>query len=540
MDALAVARIGQDMVSAAQLNELCGAFMQGVVQSGGVQLAFCYAQDVTGERLLPLTDVKAATATSLATSTQEWPVIEMGELDNPLVYSLLGSEPCQVDHVDQLVSVGQGFDLLREHFPARCALLAMPLCSTRAHTLAVLVFVGSAVTLRAWRTDPVWQTLAGMHEQLFARLSEQMDEAQRLRYERTVAHRLEAEQGRSRAQRLLAAEFIGKSAQARSIREDMLRLADSSLSTLITGETGTGKDHAAWLIHQASSRSGAFVPVNCAAISAELIEAELFGSVKGAFTGATQSRSGLVAEANGGTLFLDEIGDMPLPLQATLLRVLNEKRYRPVGSTRECESDFRLICATHQPLPRLIRENRFREDLYFRIRQMTLHMPSLRERAEDIPALAMHVLLHFNRERRAHLSGIDEQALAWLCGQTFPGNVRELRSLVMAAAEYVGPGARIGVEALRRLKVSLDVPTVPEQCAQREAAPGPVDQSVRELLSMPSLPQAVDAFEQMLIRQRLRQSDGSRSRAAVSLGIPKRTLARKCQKWNLDQESHVS
>jgi sigma-54-specific transcriptional regulator len=279
------------------------------------------------------------------------------------------------------------------------------------------------------------------------------------------------------------------------------------------------------LIHQSSTRGGPFVPVNCAAIPKELIEAELFGTTRGAFTGATQARSGLVAEAHGGTLFLDEIGDMPLALQGTLLRVLNEKKYRPVGATKERESDFRLICATHQPLPQRIREQQFREDLYYRIRQQSLHLPPLRERAEDIPAIAAHVLLQHSRAHHVRVAGFTDTALTWLRSQTFPGNVRELRNLVLAAAEHTGQGKAIDVATMQALMAPSDLPPA------RDTPP------LQALLSMTDLTEAVDSFERLMIGDRLRQLNGSRSQTAQSLGIPKRTLAYKCRKWNLDRET---
>ncbi|WP_321901687.1 sigma-54 dependent transcriptional regulator [Paraburkholderia tropica] len=520
MNANEVAAIGFDMVSSASLGALTGGFLHRARRAAGLSAAFCYLCDATRERLIPLVGD--------TTSLDGWPDICMEELENPLVYSLLKRKACQVEDINRLVAVGKGFELLRERLPACPSLLAIPLLDARGRALGVLVVTAGADVLRGWRSDPVWQLLVDTHERLFARLGSELDAA--ARNGRAERQKLEPDEGQSRAARLLASGFVGTSPAAQRIRAEMLRLAESSLSTLITGETGSGKDHAAWLIHQASSRGGQFVPVNCAAISAELIEAELFGSVKGAFTGATQSRNGLVAEADGGTLFLDEIGDMPMPLQATLLRVLNEKRYRPVGATKERESNFRLICATHQPLPQMIREGRFREDLYFRIRQTTLALPPLRERAEDIPALATHALFQYNREQQSHVSGFDAQALAWLKLQPFPGNVRELRNLVMAASEQARSNGMIGLEIVRALMNSLEVISVPDDA----------ERGVQGLLAMDDLPAAMEAFERLLISRRLKLSEGSRTRTAQSLGIPKRTLARKCRKWKLDQEINAS
>ncbi|MNY12475.1 Transcriptional regulatory protein QseF [compost metagenome] len=243
-----------------------------------------------------------------------------------------------------------------------------------------------------------------------------------------------------------------------------------------------------------------------------------------------QARTGLVAEADGGTLFLDEIGDMPMALQGTLLRLLNEKKYRPLGGTREHSSDFRLICATHRPLPQLIRDGRFREDLYFRIRQLTLALPPLRERPEDIPALSFHTVLQHNRERQTRVAGLAPDALALLAAHALPGNVRQLRSLVLVAAERTPQGQPIRADLLDLSQAEM--PALPQHGTGADLLHG--------LLHTDNLPQALDAFQSLVIRARLRQVNGSRSRAAQSLGIPKRTLARRCQAWNLDREDHTS
>jgi len=520
MDALEAAGLARDMVSSTGAQALASRFLQAALRAHALHQGLCYRRDAAEDRLSPV-------ACAALRMDALWP-IGMDELENPLVFSLMGGKPCHVDPLGSLVDVGAGFDDLREQLSGRDAMLVLPLRTAGRQPLGVLVMVGEAAALRAWRDDPLWQMMTEVHEHLFARLHEPAGMAADALTAHAVRATEAAERGRARAARLLAAEFVGSSAMAQRLREDMLRLADSTLATLITGETGAGKDHAAWLIHQVSSRRGKFVPVNCAAIPKDLIEAELFGSVRGAFTGATQARSGLVAEADGGTLFLDEIGDMPLALQGTLLRLLNEKKYRPVGATREQASDFRLICATHQPLPQLIRDGRFREDLYFRIRQHTLHLPPLRERAEDVGLLAAHVLLQHNRERQAHVAGIEPQALALLQAHPFPGNVRELRSLVLAAAERTAQGASISAAAVRELQADLAAP-VPGGSAEDAALLG--------LLRTDNLPGAVEAFERLVVGTRLRQTDGSRSLAARSLGIPKRTLARKCQTWNLDREN---
>lgn len=521
MDPQAVAEIARDMARAARLDALAGVFLGACTRAPGLLHACLYGRDAAGDALLPLA--------AAGLPSGELPEITMDALDDPLVYALVSGQPCLIERLSGLVGVGQAFERLRNKIGARQALLVIPLRDTRHQPRAVLALSGSASGLSDWQRDPLWATLTQTYEALFARLHAQTSADDDARYQRGLQSLDAGEKSRMRAARLLAAEFIGVSATAKQVRKDMLRFADSTLAVLLTGETGTGKDHAAWLIHQASARKGKFVPVNCAAIPQDLIEAELFGNVRGAYTGALQARAGLVAEADGGTLFLDEIGDMPLSLQGTLLRLLNEKKYRPLGASREKSSDFRLMCATHQPLAQLIRDGRFREDLYFRIRQLSLALPPLRERPDDIPPLAHHVLLQHNREKQTHVAGIAPDALALLEALLLPGNVRELRSLVLVAAERTPPGRSISAATLGLSRSDRDT---------RQSAGGG-SAELHGLLHTNNLPQALDTFQSLVIKTRLRQLDGSRSRAAQSLGIPKRTLARRCQAWNLDREDQT-
>ncbi len=521
MDALEVAAIARDLILADSPHGLALAFLSAATRQAGLRAACVYSRDAAGDKLLPL----ACAPFEL----ERLAAIDMEALDDPLVYSLTTGQPCFVERLSGMVGVGAGFERLAECLGPRHALLTWPQRDSRQQVASVLAVAGDARSLAAWRDDPLWQTLLQVYETLSARLYDQMSASESARYQRSL--RQPQEERRSlRAARLLAAEFIGVSADAKRVREDILRFAESALAVLLTGETGTGKDHVAWLIHQASPRGGKFVPVNCAAIPKDLIEAELFGNVRGAYTGATQARAGLVAEADGGTLFLDEIGDMPMALQAALLRLLNEKKYRPLGGAREFPSDFRLICATHQPLAQLIQAGRFREDLYFRIRQQTLHLPALRDRPDDIAPLAAHIILQHNRERRTRVGGLAPDALSYLEGQAFPGNVRELRSLLLVAAERAGPGVSISRQILRQLQ---------DGGAERGAANG-LDRNLHGLFQTDNLPHALDTFERMLVTARLQALEGSRSRAAQSLGIPKRTLARRCQAWNLDREDSHS
>jgi len=513
-DALGLASLVRDMSAANSAAELACVFIRAAVTAHGLGVGICYWRDAAGQMLLPMA------ITSI--DTDAMPALSMDELDNPLIYSMTAMQACTVERADALVDVGEGFERLRAALPGHEALHVTPLVDGKKRAGGVLAVMGDRDSVLAWQRSRPWQLLLQAYEQLLARLQGGAGPV----VETNTAAGGQAERGRARAARLLAAEFIGVSPAARNVRNELLRLADSSLSLLLTGETGVGKDHAAWLIHQASSREGKFVPVNCAAIPKDLIESELFGVVRGAFTGATQAREGLVAAAHGGSLFLDEIGDMPLSLQGALLRLLNEKKFRPLGASREQASDFRLICATHRPLQELVRKGQFREDLYFRIRQLQLHLPPVRERREDIPALATHILLQFNREQQRNVMGFSDGAMTYLQAQPFPGNVRELRSLVLVAAERTAAGAWISSKTLAALQLPPGEPATAEDELSL----------LRALWRTNSLPEAVALFERHLLSDRLRQARGSRRLAAESLGIPKRTLAHKCQSHRLDME----
>jgi two-component system response regulator AtoC len=229
--------------------------------------------------------------------------------------------------------------------------------------------------------------------------------------------------------------ILGRSPALQRLFEQVRAMAGTDAAVLLVGESGTGKELVARAIHHHSSRhDGAFVAVNCAAIPENLLESELFGHEKGAFTGADRKRRGLFAEAGGGTLFLDEVGDLPIGLQAKLLRVLQDKVVRPVGGSQDVQLDLRLITATHRDLPAMVADGRFREDLYYRLAVIPLRLPSLRERGDDILLLATHFLKHAAASLGKELTGFDEEATAWLLHHRWPGNVRELENMVERAA----------------------------------------------------------------------------------------------------------
>jgi sigma-54 dependent transcriptional regulator, acetoin dehydrogenase operon transcriptional activator AcoR len=286
------------------------------------------------------------------------------------------------------------------------------------------------------------------------------------------------------------------------------RLVDTTMSVLITGETGSGKEYLAKAMHQASQRRGkAFVAVNCAAIPETLIESELFGHLPGSFSGATaKGKRGLIQEADGGTLFLDEIGDMPLALQPRLLRVLAEREVLPVGGTRAQKVDVRVISATHADLAALVREGRFRDDLYFRLAGAQLALPPLRER-RDLPWLA-HRMLH----EQPSPPRLSPEVEAWLRAYPWPGNLRELKNVLAYACAMAGPEAVIGLAELPDALVGGDT-----SAAAPAAAPS----------SMPP--------EAQLLLQYLRAADWSVSAVAHQLGVARMTVYRRMQRWGIRQ-----
>jgi DNA-binding NtrC family response regulator len=242
--------------------------------------------------------------------------------------------------------------------------------------------------------------------------------------------------------------IIGQSAAMQRIFETVAQVSDLSANLLIEGESGTGKEIIARAIHFNSSRaSGPFVPVNCAAIPENLLESELFGYVRGAFTDARKDRRGLFQEASGGILFLDEIGEIPLTLQAKLLRVLEDKEVRPLGANQSEKVDTRVLSASNQHLEELVRTGRFRQDLFYRLNVIRIELPPLRERREDIPLLVNHFIVKFSNDAKRRVEGIQPDALAALKSHDWPGNIRELEHTIERAI-LLGKRAEIGLEDL--------------------------------------------------------------------------------------------
>ena len=339
--------------------------------------------------------------------------------------------------------------------------------------------------------------------------------------------------------------LIGSSPAMKELFAEMDRVAASDITVLIHGESGSGKELVARAIHDNSARrSGAYLALNCAAISDPLLESELFGHEKGSFTGATGRHVGMVERADGGTLLLDEVGELSLPLQAKLLRVLQERRYRRVGATEELPSDFRLIAATNRDLGEEVRTGRFREDLFFRIAVFELDVPTLRERPDDIPLLAHHFLQELVVETGRAPVRLSPEVLEPLLAHSWPGNVRELRNTI-ARSLVVCTGDTILPQHLPpkfRATVARSGPQASPADRSREAAPsaGPpgfpaADHGPSGPSTSPADGGALDleAMERRHIQDALQRSGGNVAKAARSLGIARNTLYRKIEHHGL-------
>jgi len=311
-------------------------------------------------------------------------------------------------------------------------------------------------------------------------------------------------------EQLAVNELVGVSRQLQQIKEVVAKVAVSDSPVMVEGESGTGKELVAAAIHRLSPRAkGPFIPVNCSAIPTDLLESELFGHVRGAFTGAVADAIGLFRSANGGTIFLDEVAELPPALQVKLLRVLQEKEVRPVGSTKSHTVDVRIIAATNRQLEEAMKDGSLRQDLFYRINVVRIQLPPLRERKEDIPALVAHFLRQFNRRFRREVTGIEPDALAALTAYDFPGNVRELENLLERAYAL---GAR------DPLKLS-DLPSLTARAQEPAASNRP----------LPTLAEV----EKDLILRALQIHQNDKEGAAKALGLSRRTIYRRLKEYGL-------
>ncbi len=303
-------------------------------------------------------------------------------------------------------------------------------------------------------------------------------------------------------------QIIGQTEQIEQLRQSIKKFARSQAPVFIEGESGTGKELVARQIHAQSARGAApFVAVNCGAIPGELMESELFGHLKGSFTGAVSDNPGLFRAAEGGTLFLDEIADLPLPMQVKLLRVIQEKSIRPVGAHAEESVDVRIISASHKNLQQLVVDGEFRQDLYYRINVIGIRVPPLKERADDIRLLAEHILQRLSNENNLQYQ-LDDAAVQALMAYDFPGNVRELENILERACALTEDG-RLGADDL----------ALPKASPLQEAAPSLLDQT--------------EQMEARALQTALEENRWNQSAAARQLGITLRQLRYRCEKLGL-------
>ncbi len=325
------------------------------------------------------------------------------------------------------------------------------------------------------------------------------------------------------------AESLWVSEQSTELLHLARRIASSPMPVLLTGETGTGKEMLARVIHRASNRADRpLVPFNCTAVPRDMLESQLFGYRKGAFTGAEAAFQGVIRSASGGTLFLDEIGDIGVDLQPKLLRFIEQQEVHPLGEAHAVKVDVRIIAATNANLDELVAQGRFREDLLYRLKILPLHLPPLRERREEIPALLQHYLQKFGDEQRKGRVTLSDETLEYLLLYTWPGNIRQLANEVRRIIALAEPDATV-TPALLSQEIQASRRTLP-------AAGAPAEPEIRLRLDQP-LPAAVDALEQTLVRHALERSNGRVEEAARILGISRKGLFLKRRRWGLRQAS---
>ena len=322
-------------------------------------------------------------------------------------------------------------------------------------------------------------------------------------------------------------QLVGASQPIQEVMEFVQKVADSDSTVMIQGESGTGKELVARMLHFNSFRKDRpLVPVNCGAIPENLLESELFGHEKGAFTGATHSRMGRFELANGGTIFLDEIGEMSLPLQVKLLRVLQEREFERVGGSRTIHVDVRIVAATNQDLETLVEEKRFRKDLFYRLNVIPIVIPPLRERRSDIPLLIDHFLTRFNQSKHTEISGLAPDAIRTLTEYDWPGNIRELENMI----------ERLVVLKKRGV---LSIGDLPEKICRRSSGSEPTERFIRFNEDGINLSSEVELYEKHLIMEALRKANGVTARAAQLLHLNRTTLVEKLKRKGVDPRSNL-
>ena len=340
----------------------------------------------------------------------------------------------------------------------------------------------------------------------------------------------------SKEDRLEQKLLIGQSLPIQQLRITLNKIARSQAPVFITGESGTGKEVIANLVHRLSNRNeGPFIAINCGAIPTELMESELFGHKKGSFSGATQDKQGLIQSAHGGSLFLDEIAELPLTMQVKLLRAVQEKRIRPVGSDTEIDVDFRVISASHQDLDALVQQGRFRQDLFFRIHVMDLVLPPLRERGDDIILLAHYFIQKISQEWGIPQKQLTERARNFLLNQYYPGNVRELRNIIERAIT-LSDEDEIDLQHLQ--SAPLRYPTAAPSDQQQESSPAFRSDILVSSKKLPDegLELYLENIEKDILLNALNLTHWNRTLAAKKLGMSFRSLRYRLKKFGLDTD----
>ena len=334
--------------------------------------------------------------------------------------------------------------------------------------------------------------------------------------------------------------LIGQSQPIQQLKTTLKKIARSQAPVFITGESGTGKEVVANLVHRLSNRNeGPFIAINCGAIPSELMESELFGHKKGSFTGATQDKQGLIHAAHGGSLFLDEIAELPLTMQVKLLRAVQEKRIRPLGSDTEIDVDFRVISASHQDLDALVQQGKFRQDLFFRIHVMDIELPALRERGDDIILLAQHFIHKICQEWGIAVKSLTERAKQFLLQQYYPGNVRELRNIIERAIT-LSDDERIDLPQLQSAPLRHPITSTRDEAfeiqGQQTQPTANMTSLIGNKLPEEGLELYLEKIEKEILLNALNLTHWNRTMAAKKLGMSFRSLRYRLKKFGLDTE----
>ncbi len=538
-------------------SELMGQVLHSARRFTNSEAGRVYLLDVTKSRLeLTLSQWDDQRTTTEWYQTREFQSDNDMNTSDPLYYAVVTGSAVLIDHVYEYAGLNLDYIFKhdQQHHVKTQSMLVLPLRDHNNQTIGLLELINakdvdnkryvSFKPLESLVTAFAAQAAVSINNALLidtnTKLIDILDRDNRALEE-------ENQRLRDNKKRVHNYAIIGKSRAMTDVFSLMDKAVDSFVTVLLRGETGTGKEIFAKAIHEHGARSNfEFITQNCAALPEQLLESELFGYKKGAFTGATSEKKGLFDIANGGTLFLDEIGDMPLQLQSKLLRVLQEGEIRPLGSTKSHKVDVRIIAATHCDLEEKIRKGEFREDLYFRLSVFPLTLPPLRDRGQDVKALVLHFVELYSKQYEKTLSGLSPLALDMMFAYRFPGNVRELQNIIERAVLLADDHGAIMPDHLTE-QVRKASQGVLAQCVGAGASLGSTssfsgarsrgDGKVASLVEVPnqynSLKEAVSFYEIAVIKQHLKANNWNQTRAAETLQIPRRTLIDKMNRLSI-------